>query len=172
MQYQITYHGSSGSAQKLAYALQSLLPTDTPVSDLKATPSPQANIQLLGLDLDRTESVEIPVEVSRYIRKLNGKTIFLFVTVPFQVNDLLDRRISRLVVSLLPKRCDYRGFYLCSAQPTDMLLNYFQNAISQNPNNTRAKYWGELCNRAIDHPNSSDIQALCKFAVHVLGIKP
>lgn len=168
MQYQITYFSPAGHAKKLAVAFQSILPPETPNLSLDKNTSPDADVHLVGFDFKQTDPKTIPNEVSVFLKRLEHKTIFLFATVPFQLNDVVERGVSNIVTPALPHECDYRGLYLCSAQPPDALLQNLEEAMNQNPNNARAKYWHERCLSAIGHPDKDDIKKGCQFANHVL----
>lgn len=168
MNYQISYYSPEGYAAKMAIALQKALHCDSALQDLTEMRKAQADVQLIGFDFNQLDSESIPQLVRKYVRSLHGKTIFLFGTVPFQVNDVVDRGINQMVYDSLPDNCDYRGFFLCSAQPSDTLLDYFQEIFAENPHNMRVSHWYKLCLHAIGHPNAADIENLCSFASHVL----
>jgi len=112
----------------------------------------------------------IPIQVMEYRDKLEGKVIFLFATVPFQPNDTVEGQIHRHTVAFLPRECDFRGIYLCSAQPSDALLRNMEEIVSQHPENSRAKHWLERFMCAAGHPDSADIQQGCRFMKHVLEL--
>lgn len=170
MTYQIAYYSPEGYAQKLAEALNGILPSDTPMEPLRPASTATADVQLAGFDLKMMDLNTLPLNVSNYLKTFEGKTVLLFVTVPFQPDDVLNRQIHKCVASSLPAECDYRGMYLCPAQPSEKLLEGFQNAVQSNPSNTRAKHWLERCKRAVNRPNEQDIQDFCRFASHVLKL--
>lgn len=170
MQYQISYFSPHGSAETLANAFCQMLPCDTYVSNLEEELTPYADIQLVGFDLGGTNLDAIPVAVMEYLDKLEGKTIFLFATVPFKPNDYIRSRVDNSVIPFLPDECDYLGLYLCSAQPSAPLLQGLKHLVSHQPSNTRAKHWLERCQEAVGHPDDTDIQKGCQFARHVLEL--
>lgn len=170
MQYQISYFSPNGHAETLVNAFCQMLPHDTYVSNLEEESTPYADVQLVGFDMGGTNLDAIPFKVIEYLEKLEGKIIFLFATVPFHANDNVRSRINKSVIPFLPEECDYRGLYLCSAEPSNALLNDLNNVISHNPNNTRAKQWLELCQKATGHPDRTDVQRGCQFARHVLEL--
>lgn len=91
MQFQIIYYSPDGYARKLAMAFKEITPSDTRVLSLDTNPKAEAPIQMVGLDFNRIDSESLPPVISNYLKKLNGKTIFIFITVPFQVNDIVIR---------------------------------------------------------------------------------
>lgn len=171
MQYQITHFSPAGQAEKLAAAFQAILPQNTPCCSLNANTSPDADVHLVGFDFSRTEPKKVPQEVRLFLNQLEGKTILLFATVPFELNDVVERRVSNLVLSALPRECDYLGMYVCTAHPSDRLLQHLENTMEQNPNNIRASYWHERCLQAEGRPNEADLQDACRFAAHVLRLE-
>lgn len=170
MQYQISYFSPNGHAEILVNGFCQRLPYDTYVSNLEEEDTPCADVQLIGFDMGGTNLDAIPLKVIEYLEKLDGKVIFLFATVPFQVNDNVRGKINSSVIPFLPDECDYRGLYLCSAQPSDKLLNDLRDVISHYPDNSRAKHWLELCEKAVGHPDKMDVQMGCQFACHVLEL--
>lgn len=170
MTYQITYFSPSGYVRKLAEALLEILPSDTRMEALTQQTSAEAQVHLAGFDLKMMDLRSLPLNVSNFLKGLEGKTVFLFATVPFQLDDVLRRQINKCVTAALPMECDYRGLYLCPAQAPDMLVSGFRNVVCRNPANTRAKHWLVRCEGAQGHPNSGDIQEGCKFARHVLKL--
>lgn len=170
MQYQITYFSPHGSAETLVNAFCQMLPCDTYVSNLEEESIPYADIQLVGFDLGGSNLDAIPLAVMEYLEKLEGKTILLFATVPFAANDYIKSRVDHAVMPFLPDECDCLGLYLCSAQPPAALLAELENIISHHPENGRAKHWLEQCEKAVGHPDRSDVQKACQFARHVLRL--
>lgn len=168
MQYQITYFSPAGHAEKLARAFLGILPPNTSLASPGSDSTPEADVHLVGFDFQNTEPKQVPREVRTFLQTLTGKTILLFATVPFQLNDVLERGISDLMVASLPRECDYLGAYVCAAQPPETLLQHFQTAAIHQPGNSRARYWQARCEQAIGRPNESDIQKGCSFVTRVL----
>lgn len=170
MTYQITYFSPNGHAEKLAALLRELLPPDTRVEALGKQTQAGADVQLVGFDLKMVDLHTLPLNIVTYLKGLDGKTVFLFATVPFRTDDVLSRQVHKNVTAALPAQCDYRGLHLCPAQSPDMLVEGFRNVVQRNPSNIRAKHWLERCEQAQGHPNEADSQALCRFARHVLKL--
>lgn len=171
MQYQISYFSPGGYAESLAKAFCRHLPGDTYVSSLEQEDTPYADIQLVGFDFAGTSLNAVPLSVMEYLDKLEEKTIFLFATLPFQPNDALERRIYNNLLAFLPRQCDFRGLYLCAAQPPEALLEELKAVISQQPENSRAQYWLARCREAVGHPDKADLQGACQFMKHVLQLQ-
>lgn len=169
MQYQISYFSPNGYAETLVNSFCQILPPDTCVSNLEEETLPCGDIQLVGFDYSGTNLNVIPLNVMEYLDKLEEKTIFLFATVPFQPNDTAERQIHNNLVAFLPGECDFRGLYICGAQPSEQLLADLKSIISHQPDNSRAKYWLDRCERAVGHPDRGDIQRGCSFLQHILN---
>lgn len=147
-----------------------MLPHDTYISNLEEECVTYADIQLVGFDMGGTNLDAIPFKVIEYLEKLDGKAIFLFATVPFIPNEAVEGRIHNSVLPFLPDECDFRGLYLCGAEPSNTLLQDLRRLVSQQPENTRAKHWLERCERAVGHPDRNDVLKACQFMRHVLEL--
>lgn len=170
MQYQISYLSPNGHAETLAKAFSRILPGNTIAFDLEEDGTAYADVQLVGFELGGTRCDAIPFKVLEYLEALNGKIVFLFATVPFQPNDAVRNRVNNSVIPFLPDECDYRGLYLCPAQSPESLVRDLQNVIASQPENTRARYWLEQCEKAKGHPNAEDLRKGCQFMRHVLEL--
>lgn len=171
MQYQISCLSPKGYASDFANALQELLPSDSGLVSLDQEPSTDAQIHLVGFEFGSTNLDAIPYEVIDFLEELNGKVIFLFAAVPFQVDDLINRHIHNRLIQYLPRDCDYRGLYLFPSQPPQNLLKQLSLRCQEDPQNTRARTWLSRCENAKGCPNSRDFQRGCKFASHVLELE-
>ena len=170
MQYQISYYSPNGHAETLANAFSRILPGDTYISNLEEEDTPFADVQLVGYEYVGTNLNAIPLCVMEYLDKLEEKTIFLFATIPFLPNDTVERHVHNNVTAFVPYHCDFRGLYLCGAQPSDVLLQDLKGIVSRQPENTRAQHWLDRCERAVGHPDRTDIQNACQFLEHVLKV--
>lgn len=170
MQYQISCFSPNGHAETLANAFCQMLPRDTRICNLEEDTVPCADIQLVGFDMGGTNLDAIPFRVIEYLEALEEKIIFLFATVPFQPNNVVQNRINNSVIPFLPEECDYRGLYLCAAQPSASLMQDLRTITARQPDNSRARHWLERCEKAIGHPDSLDVQKGCQFAAHVLEL--
>lgn len=166
MQYQITCFSPAGHAEKLAAAFRSILPAETACGG----PDTRAPIHLVGFELPDADLQRMPEDVRSFLAELEGKTLFLFATVPMQPNDMIEKSVSDLVLASLPRECDYLGLYVCPAQPSASLLTDLEAKMAHDGDNWRAKYWHHRCVQAMGHPDAGDLQAGCRFASHVLAL--
>ena len=170
MQYQISYLSPNGHAETIANAFCRMLPGDTYVANLEDEGAAYADVQLVGFEMGGTKLDAIPFKVLEYLEGLDGKIIFLFATVPFQPNDAVRNKVNNSVIPFLPDECDYRGLYLCAAQPPESLVRELRNLIASQPDNIRAKHWLEQCEKATGCPNGDDLKKGCQFMRHVLEL--
>ena len=170
MQHQITYLSPGGHAEMFAEAFCEILPRSTAMERLDRNPSIDADIHLVGFELNTISLNAIPGEVINFLDELDNKIIFLFATVPFAVNDSVSRQIHNRMISYLPRDCDYRGMYLSPAAPSDALLCELKRLCRNEPQNERAKAWLERCEKAQRRPNNRDVQKAVQFMKHVLEI--
>ena len=170
MRYQISYYSPLGHIETIANSILQILPADTFISALEEGNEPCAQVQLIGFELGGTKLDAIPIKVLEYLEQLEDNVIFLFATVPFIPNDMVESRLENNAMPFLPDDCDYRGMYLCAAQPPEILLNDLRAIVSHHPENQRAKHWLERCENAANHPDESDIQKALRFTCHVLEV--
>lgn len=168
MQYQISYLSPNGHAEKLAQAFRRVLPGDTRTANLEEGSNACADVQLIGFEIGGTKVDVIPFRVLEYLEGLEGKVILLFATVPFQPNDAVRNRVNNAVLPFLPDECDYRGIYLCAAQPPQTLVRDLRSVLSAQPEHDRAKFWLEQCEKAQGHPDAEDLKKGCQFMLHAL----
>lgn len=170
MAYEITYFSPKGQVEALARAFRELLPQDTPLRPLTQDVIPTAQVQLVGIELTFREQEKLPQLETDFLKSLTGKTVFLFVTVPFVPDGVQQSRVHKLVEKALPHDCDYRGMFLCPAQPAAELLDGFRHAAQVKPDNARIRHWLSCCERAVGHPDGRDLRNGKDFAKHVLKI--
>lgn len=171
MTYQIVYYSPDGYALKMAEVFREWLPEDTSMEALHQTSIPTADVQMVGFDLNLANLNTLPQNIDNYLKMLEGKSVFLFATVPFQPDDALSSQIHKCVAKALPRECDYRGLYICPAQAPEAIVNGFQDAVQRHPKNTRAKHWLERCEKAQGRPNSRDLEEGVRFMRYVLELK-
>ena len=170
MTYQITYFSPEGHIQRIAEELHRMLPPDTPVEPLKNTSMPEGEVQLVGFELNFRDLQKLPLNIVRYLQGMSGKKVYLFATIPFYIDEVQRSRVHQNVSKALPLDCEYLGLYLCSAQPTEMLLEGFRHAAQRKPESTRVRHWLKRCELAMGHPNEQDLKNACGLARHVLKL--
>lgn len=168
MTYQITYFSRDGYCSQMAEALLAILPPGTVMRPMGTDTPADADAHLVGFDLRFSDQGKLPETVIRFLGKLREKTVFLFATTPYQPDDVQSGRIQRRAVAALPRECDYRGMFLCGAEPSQELLQGFRHAAEVKPNSDRIRHWLDRCLRAVGHPDEADRKELCQFAEHVL----
>ena len=164
MQYQISYLSPKGHARKISAALYHLFTHRCCVKDLAIDGEVSGDACLICFEFGGTNLDAIPFKVIELLEKLEGKTILLFATIPFEVNDGIRSRIEKTIRPFLPDECDYRGVCLCSAEPGAALLRDLQALAAQQPDNTKAEFWLKSCSNAVGHPDKDDIRSCCEFA--------
>lgn len=170
MQYQISYYSPKGRGKTLVDALCQLLPKDTVISNLAEAPKPVGDVQLVVFDFTRTNLKCIPTCVAEYLHKLEGKVIALFATVPFLPNYSEEQYLHDHLLAFLPRECDFKGLFLCGAEPTEALVRNLRLLISHRPEHTEAKHWLDRCEKAKGRPDNRDVQKACQFMQRVLEL--
>ena len=170
MKYQISYYSPNGYAEYLANELCRVLPRNTVHHDLTKDDSILADTQIVGFEMNRAEQNAIPFMVLEYLSNLEEKIIFLYATVPFEPNEQVCKRLENSIIPFLTDECDYRGLYLCAAQPSDALMGDLNGLVMSQPDNIRAQQWLKQCGAAKGHPNKTDAAKLCQHAVKLLEL--
>ena len=170
MTYEILYDSPSGQVEKVARALETILPPGSVCEALEPGRQPQGEVQLVGFELPVTQRGQILETVAAYLKTLTDKTVLLFATVPLKIEDAYTGRLHKAAAAALPNGCDYRGLHLCPMEPCEKVLGALREHAEQNPDNARAKHWLGRQEQAIGHPDEQDLQKDCAFARHVLKL--
>lgn len=170
MTYQIVYVSPREQVQKVAQALWEILPEGSLCAPLQEGQTPQADVQLVGFELQYSEEGVIPGAVLEYLKTLSGKTVFLFAAVPLRFEAAYTSRLHRAAADALPRECDYRGLHLCPSEPSETALSAFREHAEKNPDNTRVRHWLGRQEQAVGHPDERDLEEACSFALHVLKL--
>ena len=170
MKFQISYYSPNGHVEYLANELCRVLPRNTILHDLTKDDSILADTQIVGIEMNGTKLDAIPFMVLDYLSNLEGKIIFLYATVPFEPNEQVCKRLENSIIPFLPDECDYRGLYLCAAQPSDALMGDLNRLVMSQPDNIRAQQWLKWCGAAKGHPNKTDAAKLCQHTVKILEL--
>ncbi len=170
MTYQIVYYGPQGHGQKLAHALQARLPGGVSTEPLTRETEPLADIQLVGAELRFRDLDHLPELVAQYLRRLSGKKVLFFLTLPFVPEEDQRSRIHRSISRTLPADCLYQGLFLCKGEAEGDLIAGFRHAMEQKPKSLRIRHWLARCEQTKGHPNERDCRELQTFAAHILEL--
>lgn len=162
MKYQISYLSPSGNCRKLAEAFEDIL-EDAYVTNLKYDNDIQGEVHLVGFEMNKPSFKAIPYEVMEHLDQLEGKTVLLFVTCPFQADQNTKVLLERTILPFLPDSCDYRGLFLCIGQASQQLLSKLQDISAQQPEDQRTSVLLERCKASAGHPDEDDIMRACLF---------
>jgi len=169
MTYQISYLSPLGNCRLLAEAFEDIL-EDAYVTDLKYDNDVQGEIHLVGFEINESSFKAIPYEVMELLDQLDGKSVFVFATCPFAVDQNAKDQLERSLQPFLPDSCDYRGLFLCSGEASQQLLSKLQTVCQQNPEDQRASTLLESCKASAGHPDEEDIMKACLYVTKVLEL--
>ena len=117
MQYQISYDSPQGHAKKLALSFKQLLPGVTPLIDLNKRCIGNRAIHLIGFEFPETTVEEIPFIIEQFLSEMADMQVLVFATTPLCVDDALHIQAEELVLTCIPDKCKFLGFFLCQLQP-------------------------------------------------------
>ena len=169
MKYQISYLSPSGSCKKLAEAFEDIL-EDVSVTDLKYDQNAQGEVLLVGFEMNEYSFRAIPYEVMEILDQLEGHTVLLFATCPFQTEQSVRAQLERIILPFLPDDCDYRGLFLCTGQASEALLANVRALAEKRPEDEKVNALLKNCEESSGHPDEEDIMQACLFVTRELEL--
>lgn len=154
--YSIVYSSHTGNTAILAQKIRTALPQE--LCDYFGEPDDRAlesPVLFVGFWTDKGTCCQ---EIGEFLKKLRGKQVFLFGTAGFGENDAYFRQILSRVQSLLPEDSRLAGSFMCQGKMPMAVRNRYESMLSSDPE--RMKHMIENFDRALFHPNSSDLDQL------------
>lgn len=167
MKYQISCYSPAGNCAKLAEAFADIL-EDACVVDLACDNEIAGEIHLVGFEMSEANFKAIPYEIMALLDGVEGKTVLLFATCPFQPDQSTKGQLERALLPFLPEACDYRGLFLCSGQASDALMSNVRTLAARRPDDEKANDLLKRCQASVGHPDENDIMQACLFVTKEL----
>lgn len=162
MKYQISYLSPVGNCAKLAEAFEDIL-EDVCVVDLECDNEIAGEVHLVGFEMNEVNFKAIPYEIMEFLDGVEGKTVLLFATCPFQADQVTRDQLERVILPFLPNDCDYRGLFLCSGQGTNAFLSNIRTLAQKRPEDEKVSSLLKSCQDSVGHPDEDDIMRACLF---------
>ena len=172
MQYQISFFSPNGNAENLACSYKQILPSLTPMVDLrKEAALHTADTYLVGFEFPGTSLDRIPEQVQKFMAQLDNKKILLFATTPLADEEDAYIRAEAALQVCLPAKCDYLGLFLCQGEVDSALIMKLMLDSAMDPHNRKLRHELSLCKKAKKHPNRQDTRMACRFLVQALRLE-
>lgn len=168
MKYEIAYLSNSGNTAALARVIASILPADdTHLTDLSLDDvSENADVYFIGFGVNRGM---VPMKIMDALECADGKTAILFATCGMEPTDAYKSSIERKILPFVPDDCDYKGFFLCAGQFSEIVVNNIKETLRQQPENAQARALWENYQKTCGHPNGEDLEDLQDFVWEALS---
>ena len=158
MQYQISYYSPQGHAKKLAMAYKQLLPFLNPIVDLSNQIVTNNCIHLVGFEFSDTKVDEIPFIIEQFLSGMADMQVLVFATTPLCVNDALHKQAEELVLTCIPEKCKFLGFFLCQGEASSGLIEKLVLLRTKDPSNQDLRSELRMCRSSRFHPIRQDIR--------------
>lgn len=162
MNYQITYCGRQGSAEKTADFLFEKLPKDTLVIDAFEDTGVFAKTLVAVFEMGSNFDA-IPYSIIDTVEKASGRELILLAVIPVRANETIRSRIERAILPFMPDDCEYLGLHLVRGEADGKLVRGIENVLEADPDNFGAAAWLEECEKSKGRPNDKDLEKVWNF---------
>lgn len=165
--YAVVYSSSTGNTALLAEEIRKIKGEancvyfgKTPEADVESLS--EAEILYAGFWTDKGSCSP---DMEQFLKKLNGKKIFLFGTAGFggaraYFDAILDR-----VEALIPEGNMVTGRYMCQGRMPAGVRKRYESMLAQNPQDEKIRGMIDNFDRALPHPDKKDMEQLRKSLV-------
>lgn len=168
MEYQITYSGNPGTAEKTADYFFEKLPKDTLVIDAAEDSGVYAKTVIAVFDMGRNFDT-VPYRILDLIEKTGGRELVLFAVIPVEGNENIKNRIERAILPFIPDSCGYCGIHLIRGEANRKLVKGIESILRADPDNDEAAAWLEECNKSRGRPERDDLEKAFGFLEKCIG---
>ena len=156
--YSIVYSSRTGNTEFLARAIREALP--------------QESCEYFG-PAERfidfwTDKGACDSDTSLFLNAVHNKRIFLFGTAGFSGNDSYYEAILTQVKELIDPSNRILGAFLCQGKMPAPVRRRYEELLRQNPGDSKVRQLLENFDRAADHPNAADCEALLRCVEQAL----
>lgn len=158
MKYSITYSSRTGNTERLAEALREMFSEETriyfgPLDDAAS----YADMIFVGFWTDKGSCDE---EVKLFLKKLKGKTVFLFGTAGFGGSEEYFSKIMNSVRSNLDGANCIAGSFMCQGRMPEPVLRHYEKMLSEASDPARIQHMIDNFHKASAHPDPGDLERL------------
>ena len=164
--YSIVYSSRTGNTEFLARAIREALPQESceyfGPAERRALKS---SLLFIGFWTDKGACDS---DTSLFLNAVHNKRIFLFGTAGFSGNDSYYAAILTQVKELIDPSNRILGAFLCQGKMPAPVRRRYEELLRQNPGDSKVRQLLENFDRAADHPNAADCEALLRCVEQAL----
>ena len=158
MEYMVVYSSKTGNTKQVATEIFSALPgMSKDMQNIEEYNGKDADIFFVGFWANRGSC---DMSVIDFISELEGKKIALFGTCGFGGDEEYYKTIEQKVSVWIPDDCEYLGAFMCQGKMPVSVRKRYESMLEQNPEDERMKAMVENFDRALSHPDASDLKNL------------
>ena len=164
MSYAVVYSSNTGNTTMLAECVKSVLPAEELI--YFGTPAPealQADIIFVG---SWTDKGTCSSETGEFLKKLNGKQVYIFGTAGFGGDPGYFTGIGERMAKNLPADSTLLGCYICQGKMPRAVRSRYEAMAEKEPE--KAKPMLDNFDRALSHPDRQDLEQLEKEVLNLL----
>lgn len=157
--YAIVCESMTGNTAILAQALREhLRRTDVPILNPAAASAEDYDVFFVG---SWTDKGDCAAGTAAFLESLQNKEIFLFGTCGFGGSDSYYDTVYRRFAAHVKPDNRINGHFICQGKMPAQVLARFEAMKEANPDASRWDECIENYNRALTHPDGTDVQNLC-----------
>ena len=162
MSYAIVYSSRTGNTAHLAEAIREALPKEECVYFGKADDAAlKADRLYIGFWTDKGQADAVTLE---FLRKLHGKTVYLFGTAGFGISEEYFQSIIGRTQAALAEDNTLAASFMCQGKmPLAVRERYEKNLLEQ-PLNDKLREMIANFDQALSHPDAQDLADLTQWA--------
>lgn len=164
MTYAIVYSSKTGNTEQLANRIHNILPKE----DCIYFGSPNdvaknADLLFIGTWTDKGTCSE---EIKEFLKGVENKNIYLFGTCGFGESEQYFLELSSRIQKQIQPSCHLIGSFICQGKMPMMVRDRYATMFANDP--LKAKQFIDNFDRALSHPNSTDLDNLEKSVLNCI----
>lgn len=160
--YAIVIESRTGNTALLGQHLQDVLPKENclyvgkPSEEALAAP-----VLFVGFWTDKGQADAVTLA---FLRKLHGKTVYLFGTAGFGGSEAYFRSIISRTQEALAEDNTLAASFMCQGKMPPAVRQQYANNLLTQPDNDKLREMIANFDRALEHPNETDLDNLTRWA--------
>ncbi|MGL5693604.1 MAG: flavodoxin family protein BilS [Peptostreptococcaceae bacterium] len=161
MKYSVVVSSNTGNTNRLGDAIKEIM-----VKYNECENFGDEEVIFVGFWTDKGSCIK---EFGEFLSSIENKKIFLFGTAGFGGSDEYFEQILDRVKKHIKKSNTIIGTFMCQGKMPISVKERYENMLSQNPNNDKAKELIINFDKALNHPNEEDLKELEKRVLESLN---
>lgn len=167
MDIAIIYSSNTGNTKIIAEAINEELQNENIVYFGNATEEiPDADIYFIGSWTDKGSATEDIIEV---LKKIKNKKIAYFGTAGFGGSEEYFKMLFERVKPNIDSSNEILGYFYCQGKMPMQVRTRYEQMLDKNPEDSKIKLSIENFDKALSHPDDSDINDTKNWARNMLG---